>query len=76
MAVKKSNVQPGVIGHPTSQFVTKKEVMELLGIKDSKAGSIIKDLRKELVDQDLLLPSYPDGKVPRQYFYKRCMIET
>lgn len=72
---RKSNVQPGVVGRPTSQYVSKKEVMELLGIKEAKALSIIRDLRKELIDQDRILPSYPDGKVPRQYFYKRCMIE-
>lgn len=75
MAVKRNAVQPGVIGRPTSQYVTTKDVMELLGVKTSKAGDIIKDLRKELADKDMLLPSYPAGKVPRWYFCKRCMIE-
>lgn len=72
---KERKVQPGVIGHPTTQYVTTKEVMELLGVKDSKAGDIIKSLRKELVDKDMITATYPAGKVPRQYFYKRCMIE-
>lgn len=46
---KERKVQPGVIGHPTTQYVTTKEVMELLGVKDSKAGDIIKSLRKERI---------------------------
>lgn len=73
---KANKVQPGVIGHPTSYYVTTKEVMDMLGVKDSKAGEIIKSLRKELDEKGMLIHTYPAGKVPRQYFYKRCMIET
>ena len=31
--------------------------------------------RQELVEAGKLTPAYPTGKVPRKYFFERCMIE-
>lgn len=60
---------------PTVPFVTCKEVMEYLGCKQNKAYELIRELRDELIKSGKLTPSYPQGKVPRKYFFERCMIE-
>ena len=49
--------------------------MEYLGCKENKAYELIRQLRDELVEAGKLTPAYPTGKVPRKYFFERCMIE-
>lgn len=66
---------PGVIGVARSYYIGADEVMEYLGCKDNKAYEVIRGLRKELIDAGKLYPGVPQGKVPRKYFLKRCMIE-
>ena len=43
--------------------------------KENKAYELIRQLRDELVKAGKLTPAYPIGKVPRKYFFERCMIE-
>lgn len=66
---------PGVISEANSYVLGVEEVMRYLGCKENKAYSIIRALKKELVDAGKLTPEYPNGKVPRRYFMERCMIE-
>lgn len=66
---------PGVISKAQKYFIGATEVMEYLGCKKSKAYKVVEGLRKELVDSGRLFPGLPPGKVPRKYFYERCMIE-
>lgn len=66
---------PGVISEANSYFLGVEEVMSYLGCKENKAYSIIRALKKELVDAGKLTPAYPKGKIPRKYFMERCMIE-
>lgn len=66
---------PGVISEANNYFLGVEEVMSYLGCKENKAYSIIRSLKKELVDAGKLTPEYPNGKVPRKYFMERCMIE-
>lgn len=66
---------PGVISSAPSYYIGAAEVMEYLGCKENKAYSIIRALKKELVDAGRLTPAYPNGKVPKKYFLERCMIE-
>lgn len=66
---------PGAISSPSKCFCGVEEVMEYLGCKENKAYSLIRGLRKELVDAGRLTKEYPQGKVPRKYFLERCMIE-
>ena len=66
---------PGVISEANNYFLGVEEVMSYLGCKENKAYSIIRALKKELVDAGKLTPVYPKGKIPRKYFMERCMIE-
>lgn len=59
----------------TVPYISCKEVMEYLGCKQNKAYEVIRDLRMELIKSGKLTPAYPQGKVPRKYFFERCMIE-
>lgn len=68
-------VAPGVISEANNYFLGVEEVMSYLGCKENKAYSIIRALKKELVDAGKLTPEYPQGKIPRKYFMERCMIE-
>ena len=65
---------PGVISVANNSPVGAEEVMKYLGCKENKAYSIIRSLKKELVDAGKLTPEYPIGKIPRKYFMERCMI--
>lgn len=49
--------------------------MKYLDCKENKAYELIRQLRDELVKAGKLTPAYPIGKVPRKYFFERCMIE-
>ena len=66
---------PGVVSEANSYFLGVEDVMKYLGCKENKAYSIIRALKKELVDAGKLTPAYPNGKVPKKYFMERCMIE-
>lgn len=66
---------PGVIATPGKYYIGAQEVMEYLGCKENKAYELIRQLRDELVKSGKLTPAYPTGKVPRKYFFERCMIE-
>lgn len=54
---------------------TYKDVMDLLGVSRDKAYTMIRKMRQELIDKDMLPDYYPAGKIPGWYFKKRCMIE-
>lgn len=66
---------PGVISMASNYYIGAAEVMEYLGCKENKAYEIIRGLRKELIDDGKLFPGVPQGRVPRKYFMRRCMIE-
>lgn len=66
---------PGVIATPGKYYCGADDVMRYLGCKENKAYEIIRELRKELIDAGRLYPGLPKGKVPRRYFFYRCMIE-
>ena len=66
---------PGVIAPVSKYYFGAEEVMNYLGCKENKAYEIIRALRKELVSAGKLTPAYPQGKIPKQYFLERCMIE-
>ena len=68
-------IAPGVTSVPGKYFLGVEDVMEYLGCKENKAYKLIRALRKELIDDGRLTPEYPPGKVPKQYFLTRCMIE-
>ena len=66
---------PGVISVPGKYYCGAEEVMNYLGCKENKAYEVIRGLRKELIDAGRLFPGVPQGKVPKKYFFERCMIE-
>ena len=66
---------PGVISSVNKYYFGAEEVMNYLDCKENKAYELIRALRKELVDAGRLTPAYPKGKIPKQYFFERCMIE-
>ena len=66
---------PGVISKANSCYIGADEVMEYLGCKQNKAYEIIRGLKKELVDSGKIYPGIPQGRIPKKYFFERCMIE-
>lgn len=66
---------PGVIAVPEKYYCGAKEVMNYLGCKENKAYELIRVLRDELIAAGKLTPAYPQGKIPKKYFFERCMIE-
>lgn len=69
------NTAPGVISAQGKYYCGVTEVMEYLGCKENKAYELIRKLRDELIKDGKLTPAYPQGKIPRKYFFERCMIE-
>ncbi len=65
---------PGVIATPGKYYIGAQEVMEYLDCKENKAYELIRQLRDELVKAGKLTPAYPIGKVPRKYFFERCVV--
>ena len=51
------------------QFIGAKEVAEILGVSESKAYSVIRDLNKELKERGFITVQ---GKVSRVFFQERC----
>lgn len=66
---------PGVVSQAPKYYFGAAEVMYYLGCKQNKAYEVIRGMRKELIDAGLLYPGLPEGKIPKKYFMKRCMIE-
>lgn len=66
---------PGVVTTPGKYYCGVEDVMNYLGCKENKAYEMIRQLRKELINDGKLTPTYPQGKIPRKYFLERCMIE-
>lgn len=66
---------PGVVATPGKYYIGVEEAMIYLDCKENKAYELIRALRKELIDSGRLTKAYPVGKVPRKYFFERCMIE-
>lgn len=50
------------------QYLTAKEIAEIMGVSDGKAYAIIRDLNKELKEAGYLTVS---GKVPVAFFKKK-----
>lgn len=63
-----------VISKDERNYYMVEDVMELLGVKASKAYSIIRKLREELITSGNLLEEYPVGRIPKRYFNSRCGI--
>ena len=53
-----------------------RDVQQLLGVGRSKAYSVIKSLRAELIESNEMSPEYPQGKIPKEYFNTRMCICT
>lgn len=52
------------------QFVTAKEVAEVMGVSEGKAYAVIRELNAQLKDQGYLTIS---GKVSRKFFEEKCI---
>lgn len=57
------------------QFYTVSDVMKLLGVKNTKASTLIAGIKKEAIKEGKLYKGYPAGKIPRGLFKERMMIE-
>lgn len=66
---------PGTVREVSKYYLDADEVMEYLDCKKSKAYQLVRAMRKELIDAGKLTPEYPAGKIPKKYFFERCMIE-
>lgn len=64
-----------VIPKESRNYYTVDDVEVLLGVKRSKAYSIMRKLREELIAAGNLIEEYPVGRVPKRYFNTRCGIE-
>lgn len=53
----------------TKQYLTAKEVSDALGVSESKAYNIIRELNSQLKEQGYLVIS---GKVSTKYFEEKC----
>ena len=50
-------------------YYTIKDVMRLQGVKEAKAGQVIRNLNAELEAKGYL--PFPKGKVPKKYYHER-----
>ena len=64
-----------VLTKENRNYYTVEDVMNLLGVKQSKAYDIMRSLRKELIASGQLIEDYPAGRVPKRYFDSRCGID-
>ena len=64
-----------VLTKENRNYYTVEDVMNLLGVKQSKAYDIMRSLRKELIASGRLIEEYPAGRVPKRYFGSRCGID-
>lgn len=51
------------------QYITAKEVAEILGVSESKSYSVIRELNAELKARGFITVL---GKVPRKFFFEKC----
>lgn len=65
-----------IIPKEKRDYYTVEDAMQLLGVKKSKAYSVIRKLRKEMIASGNLFEEYPVGRIPKGYFNSRCGIET
>jgi hypothetical protein len=65
----------GVIRKADKPYYSAKDVMDLLDVSRSKAYQIVSALRGECIDEKLITPKYPAGKVPKRYLEQKLMIE-
>lgn len=65
-----------IIPKEKRNYYTVEDAMQLLGVKKSKAYSIMRKLREELIASGNLIEEYPVGRIPKGYFNSRCGIET
>lgn len=68
----------GVIKKLTAEersYYTAAEVMVIMGVSRDKAYTMIREMRKALIDDGSLTKVYPQGRVPKKYFNQMCMIE-
>jgi hypothetical protein len=63
------------LGPNDRPYYTHQDVMLLLGVSRSKAYDMINDMRKECIKEGIIARSYPNGKIPKKYFNRVCMIE-
>lgn len=56
-------------------FYYTREVQALFEIGKTKACAMMKNCRKELMDQGILAEDYPEGRVPKSHFNKRYAID-
>ena len=52
------------------QFVTAKEVAEVMGVSEGKAYAVIRELNAQLKSQGYITIS---GKVNREFFKEKCL---
>lgn len=64
-----------VLTKESRNYYTVEDVMNLLGVKQSKAYDIMRTLRKELIASGRLIEEYPVGRIPKRYFDSRCGID-
>ncbi len=81
MKAQATSIVPGrngvirVLTKESRSYYAVEDVMNLLGVKQSKAYDIIRSLRKELIDSGQLTKEYPAGRIPKKYFNGRCGID-
>ena len=69
--------QNGVIKQLTKEnrsYYDVPDVMDMFGVSKDKAYTMIRGLRKELIDSGTISSVYPIGKVPKKYLDEKCMI--
>lgn len=57
-----------------NRVITAQEVMEILGIDQTKAYAIIRKLNAELEEKGVLKESLTGGRVSERYFYERVFM--
>lgn len=51
------------------------DIIQILGVSQSKAYNMIRTMRKECIDSGQLTKAYPAGRIPKKYFNEKCMID-
>lgn len=64
-----------VLSTANRSYYTAQEVQELLGVGKTKAYEMIRNMRLECIKAGTISKDYPEGKIPKKYFNKVCMID-
>lgn len=56
-------------------FYTATDVQSLMDVSRDKAYRMIREMRQECIDAGTLSSTYPQGRVPKRYFNKQCILE-